>query len=113
MSFDFSVGLDPIYSILSDECTLTPNIGEPITVNVIDKTAGQTLLDLKTHIQTIVPAAIIRVQDLLNVGVSRSELRGGHVELGGKCWKISSTQPKPGPAGEDSGEILLILTEMP
>jgi hypothetical protein len=80
-------------------------------VNVIDKTAGVEVTDLNTGLSTLQPAAVVRAADLDALGLLKSQLRRGTLELNSKTWRIEATAPRATPAGEADGEILLHLTE--
>lgn len=102
------------YDIFSTAATLTIANGDPVAVNVIDKTDGiETTLgsDVHTDAPTIMPAAIVRASVLADLGIAKASLRRGVLEMNGKSWRIDAAYNKPTPAGEADGEIVLILME--
>lgn len=107
-----SAVLDPTYAVFGIECTLTPLLGLPIAVTVISKLSGLEVMESKTGVSTIKPAVAIRVYELSDNHVKRSDIRGGSLNMNDKCWRIETTLPKPGIASEETGELYLILSEV-
>jgi hypothetical protein len=62
-------------------------------------------------VKTIRPAAIIRMRELADRGLSRDDLEDALIELNGKLWRVKATMPKPAPTGEADGELCLFLIE--
>jgi hypothetical protein len=62
-------------------------------------------------VKTIRPAAIIRMRELADRGLSRDDLEDALIELNGKLWRVKATMPKPAPTGEADGELYLFLIE--
>jgi hypothetical protein len=104
---------DPIYDVIGVEARLVAAPGHPpVTVTVIDKTAGLPLVgDGGMEIETVRPAAMVRVAELIARGLCREAIDGGTVAFSCKCWKIESSRPAPSPKGERDGELMLILSE--
>ena len=103
--------IDPIYSIIGVEAVLTPSSNDvPVTVTVIDKTAGVEVAD-EPMVSSIKPAADVRASDLASNGITREDLHEGTVTFNGATWNIVATLPRPTPGGEAQGEVRLILTE--
>ena len=100
----------PVYATLGVEATLTLDAtdAEPVTLTVLDKTAGVELGD-KITISTILPAATVRVSELASNGVSIASLRLAMITFGGKDWAVMRHEYRPSPNGEVDGEILLVL----
>ena len=106
-----SVLYAPIYAALAVPAELLPaGAADPITVRVIDKTAGTDVGD-SIDIQTIRPAADIRASEVLAAGFTPGDLDGGTLTIDGRAWRIDSHFPRPGPAGETGGEIRMILLD--
>ena len=104
--------LDPIYRHLGLTATITPPERPGFAVTVIDKTAGiQTPGDVA--VPTIRPAAVIRVKEMLGVGLVREDLDAARITFNGATWTITATEPRPTPGGEADGELLLWLTAAP
>lgn len=111
---DYSILLDPQYSIYGVEAVLTLD-GDVVhdDLTVIDKTAGLSIGD-NVETPTLKPAAIIRMQELTDKGITREQLDDALVRFNENTWKISSTQPRPVPnGGESKGELLLWLYDHP
>lgn len=118
-----SILLDPIYGdpFISVAAMLTSNSSAGIApLRAIDKTAGATVNETARGagygLQTIRPGATVRARELTDNSLTPSDLDGGSIELNtgtpdAKTWKIDSHQLMPGPQGELSGEILLILRQ--
>ncbi len=108
-----SVLFDPIYAIQGVPATLRlDDWGEDISVTAIDKTSGVAVsVSGDPEIQTIRPAAAIRVAELTAAGVTRADIDTGTIEMNGTVWRLEATLPRPTPNGEDDGELWLILIE--
>ena len=100
----------PAFDVLGVPATLTLDVSdaEPVTLTVLDKTAGVEVGD-KITVSTILPAAMVRVSELTAAGVSASDLRGATITFNGKSWSIMRHEYRPSPNGEADGELLLIL----
>ncbi|CDX22118.1 hypothetical protein MPL3356_390155 [Mesorhizobium plurifarium] len=81
----------------------------PMSIRAIDKTNPAALNFKGVDVLDIKPAATVRASDL--AGIDLANLRDAELTLNGKCWRVVSHQPLPGPTGEAAGEILLILSE--
>lgn len=102
---------DPIHTIFGEEATLTPETSSgPLTLSAIDKTAGVPVGD-PHGVETIVPAAVIRMAELLAGGLSAADLSGAALELNDKTWRVESYRLLPTPKGEADGEAMLFLIE--
>jgi hypothetical protein len=111
MSVDYSIMLDPQYTIHGVEAVLTVACGHPAKdVTVLDKSAGIALGE-NVEVQTMKPAACIRVAELAEHDIARADLPGGTIEFNDKVWKIEATMPRVTPTGEATGELLLLLSE--
>lgn len=100
---------DPIYDIFGVEAKITPGVGgSPFTVTALDKTAG-IAVGSGVDIQTIEPAACVRVYELTANDISRLDLDNGTIEINNVTWRIDATLPRPSPSGEAIGELFLIL----
>ncbi len=102
--------LDKIYnSPIGVSATLTSAGGQSATVTVVDKTAGISIPDARTQIDTIRPIAMVRARELETAGISMSDLSEGSIAFNGAIWRIKDYRPVPSPEGETDGEIMLIL----
>lgn len=110
MSLDWqSQLLDPIYDVIGVSARIT-TASTVKDVTVLDKTAGVALAAADNiEIQSIKPAAIVRMSELSANGLSREALDGAQLALNGSSWTIKSTQPRPSPDGEAKGELYLFL----
>jgi len=100
----------PIYATLGVPATITPgSTASPATVVALDKTAGMTVFGGGVDVESIKPAAVVRVAELAAAGLTRADLVDASILINGSIWEIRSTQPRPSPNGERDGELLLIL----
>lgn len=110
-----------LYTALYDEplfgkaAVLTVAEGNPgVALTVIDRTVGMILADASNiEVQTVLPAALVRMEELASNGIEAADVDGGTLELNGKIWRIEAHRPKPSPDGESTGELVLILVEAP
>lgn len=105
---------DPIYARLGVSATLTPlEPGLSVSLTVIDKTAGIAIDLGDTSLQTVKPAAAVRMVELSENDLEPADVDGGTITFNGKTWTIKGFMPKPSPNGEADGEVLLFLIEDP
>lgn len=103
---------DPIYAAIGVDATLTPAVGDPVVIVVIDKSAGVEIpTKADSEMQTMLPAAIVRMVEITAAGLSRAAVKDAALLMNGKNWVVDSSLPKPSPAGELDGELYLILSE--
>lgn len=103
---------NPIYLVqgVSAVITLPDTTTVLKPVMVLDKTAGIEI-KMGTDIQTIVPAAVVRMVELAAQGMKPPQLDYGTISFNGKNWKIVSHRLRPSPNGLDDGEALLVLED--
>ena len=87
---------------------------DAVSVTAIPKIAGASIDPPGTpvEIQTIRPAADVRVSELTDNSIARVDLKGGEIDIAGATWRIENTLPRPSPEGEANGEIRMILIEL-
>lgn len=116
-----------LYTALYDEplfgkaAVLTVAEGHPpVSLTVIDRTAGMVVSDERSiafasnvEVQTVLPAALVRMEELAEHEIEAADVDGGTLALNGKVWRIEAHRPKPSPDGESTGELVLILVENP
>lgn len=105
--------LDEIYADFGVSATLTAGTGTGATglsVTAIDKTEGLTLTD-QNGLQTIRPAACVRMSELTAAGIAHADLETGSLALPAKTWRIHSHMLRPTPDGELKGEVILFLMD--
>lgn len=115
MALDVATLLFPAqYATWGVAATLTPVNGVPVSVMVIDRTAGVsvTMGSGHTAVETVAPAAITRVSELTAAGIARRDTRHASLAFNGKMWRIEQSVPRPTTNGEDDGELLFTLTEV-
>jgi hypothetical protein len=114
LKVDFQTLLyDPNYLIFGVEATITPRDSvTPHSVTVIDKTQGVEVVAGDSDMQTIRPAARVRMQNITAAGLTRAMLRRASFVMNGKNWRIESSQPLASPNGENEGELMLLLVEV-
>lgn len=100
----------PIYAVLGAAVTLTLESATVLELIGLDKTAGAeiTVAD-DASLQTIHPAAVVRMADLAELGVAPEDTMNARITINGQDWIVKSYYPKPSPRGEADGELYLIL----
>lgn len=100
-----------LYSVLGSAATLVDVDGESFALTVIDKTSGvEVEFGGDVAVATIKPACVVRSSELSTQGVDSSKMKGGQITFNGATWKIENKMPRPGPSGESTGEVMLLLT---
>lgn len=106
---------EPVQTIFGDDAavlTTTGSVGA-VTLSAIDKTSGvEVAVQGNIDVQTILPAAVIRMAELLGLGLTRGDLDGSTLTLNGKDWLVQSHRLTPGPQGETAGECMLFLADL-
>ncbi len=128
MSIDYEAMLyGPNYRFHGVDAELTPQLTHiAVTVRAIDKTAG-VLVDAASErgharslqsiqIQTVRPCVDIRMSELIANGVALDALKDSTIKLypgttNEKTWIVKTHLLKPGPYGENAGEVRLVLIE--
>ena len=83
---------------------------EDISLTAIDRTSGISVGDISdTGVETLQPAAAVRVKDLNAAGLNVDDIATGTIEMNGTLWRIIAPAPRPAPTGEGEGELLLLL----
>ena len=110
MAFEFDDMLADVHEMLAADAVVTP-LGsvDPVTIAMIDHSAGIEIPGRGAEITSIGPAARVRATALAAAGLSRSDMRGATVVLNGKSYRVEATRPLPTPAGESDGELYLIF----
>ena len=105
---------DPIYGAFGTPAVLTPDRPDAAgtAVKVIERTRAADSSD-EFELGTLRPGAFVRRRDLDAAGIAPADLDGGTLAFGGRSWRIDAHEPRPGPDGEASGEILMHLAEDP
>lgn len=96
---------DPLYNSIGVPATLGTT-----SVTVIDETRGVGLAG-NAIIETVRPAARIRVKELAENNIDVSGLKDNSLTFNGKTWRIKSHEPVPSKGGESDGQIRLILLD--
>lgn len=105
---------DPIYARLGVAATLTPvEPGLSVSLTVVDKTAGIEVTLGDAAIQSVKPAAAVRMVELADNDLEPEDVDGGTIAFNGKTWTVQGFMLKPSPKGENDGEVLLFLSEDP
>jgi len=81
---------------------------EDINLTAIDRTSGISI-EGEAGVETIQPAAAIRVQDITAAGMTVDDIATGTIKFNGTVWRIIAPAPRPAPSGEGDGELLLLL----
>lgn len=99
----------PLYSVLGSAATLVDVDGESFALTVIDKTAGVNLdIGGDIAVNALTPACVVRSFELAQVDAAK--IKRGRITFNGATWEIDGKLPRPGPSGESSGEVFLLLT---
>lgn len=102
----------PNHTVFGETAEVTPPDALPIVMTAIDKTAGITVADARNvGVETIQPAAVIRMVELIAGGLAASDLPESTLTLNGKMWRVESYRLVPSPKGEAEGEVWLFLIE--
>ena len=102
----------PLYNIFGVEAVIRCLYGASFTLTVIDRTSGVEVTEGSgIDVKTIRPAAVLRMRQLTELGLSREDLEDAALDLNGKLWRVKATMPKPAPTGEADGELYLFLME--
>ncbi|MEE9589901.1 MAG: hypothetical protein V3V97_17985 [Hyphomicrobiaceae bacterium] len=110
MTINFSeVMLSPIYAALGTTTSFVLADTSTIELTVIDKTSGIEIAEGSIDIQTVKPAAVIRMVDLAALSKQPKDLMDAVLDLNGVSWAVKSYFPKPSPNGEADGELYLLL----
>lgn len=86
-----------------------PATGLGSTVTVLDRTAGISIPDSRTQIETVRPVALVRAAELAAAGISVDDLVDNQITFNGQTWRIKAYRPVPSPEGETAGEVMLML----
>lgn len=108
--------LDPLYETLGTDAVIRSVYFDSFPVRAIDKSSGVAVSGSSPDsqhpsVQTLLPAAVIMMKSIIDLGINASDIEGGTIEMNGKMWSIKASQPKPSPDGEDAGELYLMLME--
>lgn len=100
----------PIYLAQGVDALLTLADNRMAEIVVLDKTAGIDIGESGGQLQTIKPAAAVRVPDLTERGIEVTDLPRAKIFFNGFQWTVTSYKLRPSPNGERDGEAYLILT---
>ncbi|MET4240312.1 hypothetical protein [Bradyrhizobium sp. RT10b] len=100
--------LNPIYMTVGVACTLTIGANSH-DVTALDKTVGTLLTFTNGGIETVVPAAVVRMRELAALGIAPDDVDGATLALNGLTWTVNAHEMKPSPKGEADGEVYLLL----
>ena len=104
--------LAPIYTALGQVIAITLTDQTQINVVAIDKTAGIEVAEGSLDVMTVKPAAVVRADDLAELGYAPGDLRDAQFAMNGKNWEVQNWLARPSPAGEIDGEVYLVLQEI-
>lgn len=78
-----------------------------------DMTRGQMVQSQESPtLEDLTPGVRLRRSDLVAAGIDPDNMRGAHVTLNGRVWRVESQVPLGSPDGEDAGEIGCNLAEL-
>ena len=102
----------PLYDTFGSDAVIRCLYSDAFPIRAIDCTSGIEVTEGSgIDVKTIRPAAIIRMRELAERGLSRDDLEDAAIELNGKLWRVKASMPKPGPSGEANGELYIFLIE--
>lgn len=105
--------LAPVYRLLGVAVTFTPaETGVSYTMTMIDKSAGVVNEFGGLLSQELVPAAIVRMRELTDAGLTRDDINAAVLVMNAKTWRVETHRMKPTPGGEADGEVFLFLAEV-
>ena len=103
---------NPLYATFGVDASIRCLYADTFDLRAIDCTSGIAVTEGSgIDVKTIRPAAVIRMRELNERGLSREDLEDAALELNGKLWRVKATMPKPAPTGEADGELYLFLIE--
>lgn len=100
---------DPIYASLGTIAELDLGSDGTVALTVIDKGRQASMFD--PTMQTTLPCVDVRRKELAENGVDLTFLKRAQITFNGKQWTISHFEYRPGPQGEASGEVRLVLVD--
>lgn len=100
--------VNPNYAIHGVDAVLDLNSDGTFDVVVIDETSGVSV-GQTVQVQTIVPAASIRMTELAALNLTPQDLLGALITFNGTTWRSNDNRPKPNLGGEPAGELYLFL----
>ena len=102
----------PLYDTFGSDAVIRCLYADAFPIRAIDCTSGIEVTENSgIDVKTIRPAAIVRMRELIDVGLGREALEDAALELKDKIWRVKASMPKPGPSGEANGELYLFLIE--
>ena len=102
----------PLYGIFGTGAVIRCLYGDVFPMRVIDRTSGVEVTEGSgVDVKTIRPAAVLRMREFTDLGLSRDDLEDAILDLNGRLWRVKATMPKPAPTGEADGELYLFLIE--
>lgn len=101
--------LDPIYERIGIAAEFLSRDGDRFSFVVLDKTEGVEVAQGPVALQTLRPAACVRVTELIQLKLDRGQLKNGRLTFNGASWNVEATRPKPKPGAK--GEVYLFLQE--
>lgn len=113
MMMDYAAILyDPLYASFGTDAVIRCLYSDDFPIRAIDCTSGIEVTEGSgIDVKTIRPAAIVRMRELIDLGLGREDLEDAALELNDKLWRVKASMPKPGPSGEANGELYLFLIE--
>lgn len=112
MAIDFTALLfGPVYDAFGVTAEFVTEDGVTFSVTALDKSAG-VAVGGGAEIQTIRPAVVVRMADVIAAGLLAENLDGASVTMNAKTWRVEACQPRPSPNGESDGELHCYIIEV-
>jgi hypothetical protein len=106
---DYAPLYGPIYTVHGVPAALRFASGEYYDdLTAIDMTMGLPLPG-SVEVETLRPAALLYVPDLIARGIDFDSLDGAALTLNGIAWRVNGYRLKPAPTGRLEGEAYLLL----
>ena len=103
--------LDPTYNTFGVPAKIRTPAGDEVTVTALDETDGVPVSVGNIGVQTVKPAASVRMKELATNKLTPAEIDEGQITLNNQTWRIRSWVPKPTAKGEADGEALFLLED--
>jgi hypothetical protein len=107
--FDFSAMYDEVYGVIGVPATLSTGTAGEIALTVIDDTRPKTQTSGVVETSSVGPGAFVRIPELVENGIARSEWIGAVLTFNGRTWVVREAPLQGSPNGEDMGQVRFLL----
>jgi hypothetical protein len=108
---DYSALLyEPVYAELGVPATLTTGTAGEVVLTVIDDTRPKIQPSGSgVDVSSVGPGAFVRIPELAENGIARSEWIGAVLTFNGRSWVVREAPVQGSPNGEDLGQVRFLL----